>query len=79
MRSDAKKKKTDCEVEEMNMKEEEDCGLIFTEERGCDCRGRGKQCRFLFLMSVHIPGVGGVTMEEGDQAGVVCRVTKMML
>lgn len=39
----------------------------------------GGQCRLLFLMSAHIPGVGGVTMEEGDRAGVVCRATKMML
>lgn len=39
VRPDAKKKKkkTDCEVEEMNMKEEEDSGLISTEEHGCDC------------------------------------------
>lgn len=63
----------------MNMKEEEDRGLVFTEEHGCDCWGRGGAVKGSFLMSAHIPGVGGVTMEEGDRAGFVCRVTKMML
>lgn len=50
VRPDAKKnqQKKDCEVEEMNMKEKEDRGLIFTEEHGGDYWGRWGQCRLLF-------------------------------
>lgn len=42
---------------------------IITDGCGCECKEK-------ILMGAHIPGVGGVTMEVGDQVGVVCRVTK---